>query len=201
VLTPVSTSKQRDALEVVANEIFSSDSFRFDPAFMSRLGLDYLDRFRPNQPMGSPDFSLPTAVLSLQRTVLDLLMSDGVAIRLADAENKVTNPRSLLTFADLQARLTAAIWSELKTGRDIDSLRRNLQREHVRRLASAIVRPTSPVATDVRAVQRQVAVDLTADLKRTLANPRLAGITRAHLAESAALLEEALKAPMTKQGA
>jgi len=200
VLTPVPTAKQREALEVLSNEIFSSNSFRFDPAFMSRLGIDYLDRFRPNQPMGSPDFSLPTAVLGLQRTVLDILMSDGVAIRLADAENKVKNPRELLTFADLQARLTDAIWSEVKSGRDIDSLRRNLQREHVRRLASAIVRPTSPVATDVRAVQRQVAVDLTANLKRALANPRLTGIARAHLAESAALLDEALKAPMTKQG-
>ncbi|HTT09399.1 MAG TPA: zinc-dependent metalloprotease [Burkholderiaceae bacterium] len=201
ILTPVPTTKQREALEVLSSEIFSSDSFRFNPAFMSRLGVDYLDRFRPNQPTGSPDFSLPTAVLTLQRAVLDLLMSDAVAMRLADAETKVSNPRQLLTFADLQTRLTAAIWSEVKTGRDIDSLRRNLQREHVRRLASSIVRPTSPVATDVRAVQRQVAVDLVAELKRALANPRLSGIARAHLAESAALLDEALKAPMTKQGA
>ena len=71
----------------------------------------------------------------------------------------------------------------------------------MRRLASAIVRPTSPVAADVRAVQRQVAVKLEADLKRTLANPRLSGITRAHLAESVAVLAESLKAPLVKQGA
>jgi hypothetical protein len=200
-LAPVPTAKQREALEVLAKEIFSSDSFRFDPVFMSRLGIDYLERSRPNQPMVTPDFSLPTAVLNLQRTVLDLLMSDGVAIRLADAETKVANPRELLSFADLQAQLTEAIWSETRTGRDIDSLRRNLQREHVRRLASAIVRPTSPVAADVRAVQRQVAVKLEADLKRTLANPRLSGITRAHLAESVAVLAESLKAPLVKQGA
>ena len=128
-------------------------------------------------------------------------MSDGVAIRLADAEIKVKNPRDLLSFADLQARLTEAIWSETKSGADIDSLRRNLQREHIRRLASSIVRPTSAVAADVRAVQRQVAVKLEGDLKRALANPRLTGISRAHLAESAAVLEESLKAPLVKQGA
>ncbi|HUL66894.1 MAG TPA: zinc-dependent metalloprotease [Burkholderiaceae bacterium] len=203
VLTPVPVAKQRDALEVVAREIFSSDSFRFDPDFMRRLGIDYLDRGRLNQPVTAttPDFSLPTAVLGLQRTMLDILMSDAVAIRLADAETKVKSPRDLLTFADLQTRLTGAIWSELKSGRNVDSLRRNLQREHVRRVASAIVRATSPVAADVRAVERQVAVNLTADLKRALANPRLNTITRAHLAESAALLDEALKAPMMKQGA
>jgi len=106
-----------------------------------------------------------------------------------------------LSFADLQSRLTDAIWSEAKSGREIDSLRRNLQREHVRRLASSIVRPTSPVATDVRAVQRQVAIKLEADLKRALDNPRLSGIARAHLAESASVLDEAIKAPLVKQGA
>jgi hypothetical protein len=200
VLTPVSTGKQREALEMLSKEIFSSDSFRFDPVFMSRLGIDHLERLRPNQPMVTPDFSLPTAVLNLQRAVLDLLMSDGVAIRLADAETKVKNPRELLSFADLQDRLTDAIWSEARTGRDIDSLRRNLQREHVRRLASAIVRPTSAVAADVRAVQRQVAIKLEGDLKRALGNPRLSSIARAHLAESAAVLDESLKAPLMKQG-
>jgi len=200
VLAPVVPAKQREALEVLSREIFSSDSFRFDAVFMSRLGIDHLERFRPNQPPVAPDFSLATAVLVLQRAVLDQLMSDGVALRLADAETKVKNPRELLSFADLQARLTDAIWSELKTGRDIDSLRRNLQREHARRLAGAIVRPTSPVAADVRAVQRQIAVKLEADLKHALDNPRLSGISRAHLAESAALLDESLKAPMMKQG-
>src|SRR5262249_35091226 len=157
---------QREALEMLAKELFSSDSFRFDPAFMSRLGVDFLDRFRPARAPVAPDFSLATVVLNIQRVVLDLLMSDGVAIRLADAETKVKNPRELLSFADLQSRLTGAIWSETRSGRDIETLRRNLQREHVRRLASAIVRPTSPVAADVRAVQRQVATRLQADLKR-----------------------------------
>jgi hypothetical protein len=200
-LVPVEPARQREALELLSREIFSSDSFRFDPAFMSRLGIDHLERFRPGQaPALSPDFSLATAVLALQRNVLDLLMSDNVATRLADAETKVRNPRELLSFADLQARLADAIWSETKSGRAIDSLRRNLQREHLRRLASAIVRPTSPVAADVRAVQRQVAIRLEADLKRALANPRLSGIARAHLAESAALLDESLKAPLMKQG-
>ncbi len=201
LLVPVSTAKQREALAILTSEIFSSESFRFNPAFMSRLGVDHLERARFSGPVRTTDFSLPTAVLGIQRNVLDILMSDAVATRLADAETKVANPRDLLSFADLQARLTDAIWSEVKTGRDIDSLRRNLQREHARRLATAIVRPTSPVAADVRAVQRQVAIKLEADLKRALANPRLSGISRAHLAESAAMLDEAIKAPLMKQGA
>ena len=49
VLAPVPIAKQREALEVLSKEIFSSNSFRFDPVFMTRLGIDHLERFRPNQ--------------------------------------------------------------------------------------------------------------------------------------------------------
>jgi len=202
VFTPVPVPQQRAALDLLSKQIFSSDSFRFDPQFMTRLGVDHLDRFRPGheRQVGAQDFSLGSAVLGVQRGVLDQLMSDTVAGRLADAETKVTDARKLLSFADLQDRLAAAIWSELKTGREIDSLRRNLQREHARRLATAIVRPTSAVAADVRSAQRQVAVRLEGDIRRALGNRRLSSITRAHLAESAEVLSEALKAPLVKQG-
>jgi hypothetical protein len=200
VLMPVEPDKQRAALDLLKKQVFSSDSFRFDPRFMSRLGVDHLERMGGGPQAGSADFSLATSVLTAQRGVLDLLMSDGVAMRLADAETKVADPRTLLTFADVQAQLADAIWSEVAAGRDVDSLRRNLQREHVRRLAGALVRPTSPVAADVRAVQRQVAVKLEQDIRRALAGKRIGGVTRAHLAESAELLGEALRAPLVKQG-
>lgn len=201
LLTPVPPAKQREALAVLTQELFSSASFRFDPQFMRRLGLDHLERLRPGQtPIASPDFSLATTVLNMQRAALDALMSDAVAARLADAETKVANPRELLTFAEVQRTLADAIWSELKGGRDIDSLRRNLQREHVRRIAAALVRPAPAAAADVRSVLRQVALTLEADLKRALANRRLDATTRAHLDESAALLAEALRAPLVKQG-
>jgi hypothetical protein len=201
LLTPVPPAKQREALAVLAQELFSSDSFRFDPQFMRRLGLDHLERFRPGQPpIPSPDFSLATTVLNMQRAALDALTSEALAARLADAETKVANARELLTFADVQRTLADAIWSEVKAGRDIDSLRRNLQREHVKRIAAALVRPVPAAAADVRSVQRQIALALEADLKRALANGRINATTRAHLSESAALLGEALRAPLVKQG-
>ncbi|MCX8003794.1 MAG: zinc-dependent metalloprotease [Burkholderiaceae bacterium] len=200
-LVPVPADKQRQALALLAREVFSADSFRFDPRFMQKLGLDHLERFRPGRsPDPSPDFSLASAVLNFQRVALDALMADALAARLADAETKATDARELLSFADVQRTLTAAIWSEVKRGRDIDTLRRNLQREHVRRVAAALLRATPTVAADVRAVLREVAVGLQADLKRALDNRRLNATTRAHLAESLALLQEALRAPLLKQG-
>ncbi|HEU0204942.1 MAG TPA: zinc-dependent metalloprotease, partial [Burkholderiaceae bacterium] len=200
VLTPVPARKQRDALALLAREVFSTESFRFDPNFMGRLGIDHLERFQPAQYAPNPDFSLATSVLGIQRGVLDQLMADGLAARLADAETKLADRKQLLTFADVQTQLADAIWSELKTGRSIDSLRRNLQREHLRRLAGALLRPTSGVAADVRSVQRQVALRLEADLRRAVESKRGDATEHAHLAESQSVLEEALRAPMWRQG-
>lgn len=202
LLTPVPAAKQREALSLLTSEVFSSDSFRFDSKFMRRLGVDQLDRWGGSSPVFNTDFSLATRVLDIQRAVLDQLISDTVAIRLADAEAKAApaERRTLLSYADVHVTLADAVWSELKTGRDIDSMRRNLQREHVRRIAGAMVRSSPTVATDVRAVHRQVALRLEADLRRAVAAGKGSAVTRAHLADSFAMLGEALKAPLVKSG-
>ncbi len=204
LLVPVPAAQQREALQLLTREIFTAESFRFDPQFMQRLGVDQLERLAGDAPQYNTDFSLATKVLDIQRSVLDPLMSDAVAQRLADAESKFSpaQRRNLLTFADVQNALREAVWSELaggnKQSNDIDSMRRNLQREHLKRLATALVRPTSTAATDVRAIHRQTALRLEADLRRAIAAGKGNATTRAHLAEALATLAEALKAPLIK---
>lgn len=200
LLTPVDAARQREALKALTRELFASDSFRFDPNFMRRLGIDQFAR-RQDGAVRGPDFSLAEAVLRIQRGTLDQLMSDSLAQRLADAEPKVEDPRQLLSYAEVQSTLTDAVWSELRAGRDIDSLRRNLQREHLRRLTTALLKPTPAAATDVRPAHRAEALRLQAQLARASTSGGLNAATRAHLAESQATLREALAAPLTRQGA
>ena len=216
IAVPVPAAQQRAALDLILTEALSSNSFRFDPKFMSRLAVDQFDRTQPGRFMANTDFSLASAVLGIQRNVLDGLMGDTMATRLADAESKVDDPKTLLSYADVQQRLSTAVWSELKAPakaptkapakagagatREIDSLRRNLQREHVRRLAGGVLRPSSQVAADVRAVHRQAGLALESQLKTAVAASGWTSIAHAHLADSLATLSEALKAPLAKQG-
>ena len=203
LVTPVPAAKQREALELITREIFSADSFRFDPRFMSRLGVDYLDQLRrieAGEMAQTPEFGLVGSVIGIQRPALDRMMSDGMAVRLADSEALVTDRKQLLTFADVQDTLAAAVWSELRTGREIDAMRRNLQREHMRRLAFSVLRPPSAAPADVRAVHRQVAFKLQSELRRAAVKPGLSATTRAHVAESLTTLSEALQANVVKQG-
>ena len=202
LLTPVPAAQQRAALDVVVAELFDSQAFKFDPKIMSRLGVDHHERSGTNRFAGV-DFSLPSAVLTLQRGALDTLMADSLAARLADAESKVSDARQLLSYAQVQERLNDAVWAELSgkpgLGSDINSLRRNLQREHLRRLVGGLLRPVSAAAADVRAVHRQVALQLQSRLATVVAAKRGSSMTRAHLEDSLATLNEALKAPLTKQ--
>ena len=201
---PLAAARQREALDLVLGQVFASQSFRFEPALMSRLGVDQFERLGPNRFITNTDFSLGDAVLRIQRGALDTLMGDGLAQRLADAEVKVSDPKALMSYAEVQQRLGSAVWSELKggarAGGEIDSLRRNLQREHLKRLAGGLLRPASGVAADVRAVHRVAAQQLEAELRAALAQPGWSAMARAHLAESQATLAEALKAPLMRQG-
>lgn len=201
LLEPVPADRQRRALDLLLSEVFASDSFRFDPAYMSRLGVDQFERLFIGRG-ATTDFSLAGAVANIQRAALDSLISDGLAARLADAEAKVPDPKQLPSYADVQQRLGDAVWSELqqRDRPDIHNLRRNLQREHLRRVAGALLRPAPAVAADVRAVHRQVALALQARIKQALARPGWSAMARAHLDDSLAVIGEALRAPLVKQG-
>jgi len=204
MLAPVPAAQQRMALDMVLNEFLRSAAFRFDPALMGRIGVDHFERTGPNRLTGV-EFSIPQQVGTLQRAALDALMADALAGRLADAEAHVSDPRTLLSFSEVQDKLSAAVWSELKTnsGIAVDSLRRNVQREHVKRLAAGLVRPAPATAADVRSVHRQTATRLQSQLQAALSakSTGLSSLVRAHLEDCLATLNEALKAPLIKQGA
>jgi hypothetical protein len=202
-LYPISPQRQRDALAMLAEGLFSFDSFRFRAEFMQRLTLDYLDRndtFDTGLSPGGIDYSLPTQVLAIQRNALNQLMSESTAQRILDSQAKLPRPDQAFRLAELYSGLQTAIWSELKTGKDIDLFRRNLQREHVNKVALALVRPSGSMPADARSLLRAQARLLRADLAAPVAKNGYSQEAKAHVAETISTLDEALKAPLMRQG-
>ncbi|KQV91446.1 metallopeptidase [Massilia sp. Root351] len=192
--TPVPVERQRAALKLLTNNLFRADSFKFTPDMVSRLGGDQLlNRTRP-------DISIGSYVLSLQAAALDQLMSDPVAGRLLDSQEKVDQPKKALALDELYTTVQAAVWSELKTGKDIGSMRRNLQREHLKRVATSLLRSAPGARADARSLQRQQALALQRDIRGAMSGS-ISNEARAHLAESYETLSQALKAPMLRTGA
>jgi hypothetical protein len=150
--TPVPLPRQRAALQMLTDSLFKADSFKFSPATISRLAVD-----RFSTP-GRPDVSVGGRVLALQSAALDQLMSDGVAIRLLDSQEKLEDRKQVLGLGELYGSVQNAVWSELKSGKDISGMRRNLQREHLKRLVAALLRVSAGTPADVRSLQRENAL-------------------------------------------
>ena len=205
-LNPVSMEKQRAALKILETGVFAADSFRFKPEFLRRLSIDYLDRLDTDFNAGIEtlprglDYSLPAQVLAVQRDSLNRVMSEAVAQRLLDSEAKVDDPAQALQLSELYATLHRSIWSELKSGKDIALLRRNLQREHAGKLAAALLRPAASMPADARAIIRADARALRAELGSVGARNDFSPAAKAHIAEMTEMLDEALKAPVVRQG-
>ncbi len=203
-LEPVPAEKQRAALLLLARTIFSADSFQFSPAFLSRLAVTDADIDDAEDLGGSVppvDLAVDQRVLAAHRAVLAPLLGPDVAQRLLNNELKVTSQAQALRLAELYATLHVAVFSELKSGADIPLIRRNLQREYVVRVAGVLLRPGGgTMPADARALLRADAVQLRDELAAMQRKPRLAPETRAHLAESLATLDDALKASSLRQG-
>ena len=199
--TPVPADRQRAALKLLSDGLFSVDSFKMKPEFLRRLTVDQFDRTRDDAPMSAiaPDFSLSDRVLNIQRAALDQVLSDSVARRIVEGPLRFSNDGMALSLGELYDSVQNAIWSELKTGGDISPLRRNLQREHLKRLAGTLIRPSGAVHADARSLQRENARRLLVQLKSVQDRPGVSKEARAHLAEAANTLEEALKAPLQRQ--
>jgi hypothetical protein len=193
--TPIPAERQRQALKLVTDGLFQVDSFKFRPEFLTRLAADPFEAGVGEK----ASFTLASRVLAAQTQVLDRLMSDAVAQRLLDSSLKVGEAAKRLSLADLYDTLQSSIWSDLKGKGDISILRRNLQREHVRRVTFMLTRANGTPA-DARALQRQNARALVKQLRVAETRPGLSKEARAHLADSRNTLEEALSAPMQRVG-
>ena len=197
-------AKQRAALNLIATGIFSADSFRFKPEFLRSMGIDYLDIGLSGRgtPSSTPTSACAAACSALQVGVLNTLLSDAVLARLQDSEIKVSQADQALTLSELFATLRGSIWSELKSpaarSRDRAATCSASTCAASRRV---LTRPSSATPADAVALLPRGGEERF----RRRSRPRPAAATamrstRAHLIESAGTLDEALKAPLVRQG-
>ena len=133
----VDAGQQREALALLAEQVFSDQSYQFPPEFYNQLvstrwihwGAVDVDR---------PDYPVHEAVLMWQKRMLQQLLDTRTLTRLADNGMKVDPKDDRFTTAEMLRTLTDSIYSEVfnfEVGEysDLDpaisSLRRNLQAE------------------------------------------------------------------------
>ena len=198
--TMIPDETRREAIAFLGKTVFASDHYDFDPGLLNRLApvrwKDWATRS-----VTRLDWPLHRFVLNAQTTPLRTLVSPPVLERMYDAERKVQGDR--LTTVEVLERVTDTIWSELADPPvdddepTIDSLRRNLQNQHLDFLQN-YAEPgrryyaPSDIHRQVRYELRELGRDIRGYLDQH--GQQLDRPTRAHLFEAASRIERALAA-------
>lgn len=206
-MKPIELAKQREAIKLLEREILSAKAFQFASELLRHLAPDH---WRDDYYLffGPSDYHYPVyqRVLSIQRIVLSRFLDSDVLAALQEFELHADKGEQVLRMPEVFDALTDSIWSELpadggKKGKlEISTIRRNLQREHVRRLSRMVLgsRPSPvsfeyllffdydrPAPPDARSLARHHLRSIDGRIEKALSNKNLQidAYSRAHVEE------------------
>ncbi|SNR78262.1 zinc-dependent metalloprotease [Lutibacter flavus] len=131
VYAHVDKKHQKNCLKFINNELFKTPTWLIDKDIIGRT-----------------EFSgITERIGDLQVKTLNNILDLGRMTRMI--ENETLNGYEAYTLIAMMSDLRNGIWSELRTGKTIDTYRRNLQRAHIEKLGSLMT------AKDVKKSTRQ----------------------------------------------
>lgn len=153
-IVPVNGAKQREALAFLSDQILSDKAFKFSPALLRRLTRERWYDWGESMMSslgGGVDYPINEEILGIQKIVLGQCLAPDVLARLQNQELEAEVGSEPLKMAEVFRALTDGVWSELADaaaasagdGKDrrfaLSTIRRNLQREHLRRLCTMVL--------------------------------------------------------------
>ena len=199
----VEPQKQRDALALLEQQMFSAQPFTFSPDLYNQLVATNWMHWG-SRTTDREDYPVHDAILTWQSRVLGRLLNPLTLDRIRDSELKVPADQDAFTTAELLDRLTKAIMAEVDATAPGDytvrkpavgSLRRGLQRQYVSRLSALANAPggTTPDAQAIAAAQlRALEGRIGALLAKN--DVKLDDYSRAHFGEMQARIRKVLDA-------
>ena len=187
--TPVPADRQRQALHVLAREIFNPEPWRVPAGYLSKLEAN---PYQMADAYADAGFPLRDGINRVRAGVLLDLMSPVRLRRMASLESGFTGPGQTLSLTELFPTVRTAIWGPLPANVVVPASQRDLQRVHLR-LLIALEKGTDP---DEPADARAVAESELHQLKAALVKPRLTSpdaYTRLHFAEAIRRIDTALR--------
>lgn len=127
---PVPTAKQKEAMDVLARQVFAPDAFELPGELLAhtakqRRGFDHY--------LSTEDPKVHDAILAIQKDVLDHLLHPVVTKRITDTALYGNGYSLAAMFGDL----TDAVFKADARG-NVNSIRQNLQKDYVDRLARMV---------------------------------------------------------------
>jgi hypothetical protein len=142
-LVPVDPAKQREALKFLQEHVFTDKPFDFPPELLRKLAVERWMHWGAD--FASTDFPIHDRVLGIQRMALNQLLSAQALQRVQSNALKAEKGSKPVTVAEVFRSTTDAIWSDVPVGGKNDkeaassTIRRNLQREHLKKLSALVL--------------------------------------------------------------
>lgn len=204
----VEAARQREAMDLLAQQIFSPDAIQIPPQIYNYLAPSFWHHWGAEF-SGRPDYPVHQAMLMWQDRILGQLLSSLTLSRLEDGALKTPADQDVFTSAELIKRLSGAIFAELDklqpageyTNRKpaVTSLRRNLQRRLVERLCDLALGNTF-APRDCQGLAAVEIEAIEARLKQALATtPKLDDYTRSHFSETSQKIRKVLEARIERK--
>ena len=185
--------KQRDAVKLVEDQVFSDAPFDFPPSLYNHMAATRWSHWGSEVPMRN-DYPVHEVIALWQDRILQQLLSPLTLTRICDSELKVPADQDAFTSAELIHGLTSTIFAETEklpsgefTNRKpaISSLRRNLQRIYLKRL-SALAMGETQAPQDCQTIAYSELKSLEERINKLLKdNSKLDDYSKAHLLETA----------------
>ena len=116
VYTHINEAKQREAMKFINVQAFTTPTWMLDQTILNKFD----------------QAGIVERVRRAQSGVLNGILDFGRLARVID--NSVKNGEKAYSIDELFADVHSGIWSELKTGKNMDTYRRNLQRAYIERM-------------------------------------------------------------------
>ena len=198
----VEPARQREALGLLAERVFSPQAYRFPAALYNYLAAPKWSHWGMTTTERA-DYPIHETILLWQDRVLAQLLSSNTLSRVLDSELRTPADQDAFTAAELLERLGGAVFQELDALKDgkfsnrkpaINSLRRGLQRRYLERLANLALGDLS-APEDAKTLAHSQLASLEARLGAALAGKaQLDAYSQAHLKFCAARIRQVLEA-------
>ncbi len=201
----VDAAKQREALALLEQQMFSAQPFSFPPELYNQLVSTRWSHWGSGE-VDREDYPVHEVVLMWQDRILGRLVDPLTLSRIRDSELKVPADQDAFTTAELLDRLSKAILSEVDTVAPgdytvrkpaIPSVRRSLQRAYLTRLSNLAVGSGGTPDSQVIAAAQLRSLDGRIGALLAKGDVKLDDYSRAHLVELQARIKKVLDASVT----
>ena len=160
VYTHVDKAHQKKCMNFIQEQLFNTPEWMLDQNILNKIEYSgSIERIR-----------------SMQTRTLNTMLSLGKLARII--ENETINGSNAYTLTSMMSDLRKGIWSETRSGKSIDTYRRNLQKAHIDRLAYLMTADNQRKLPDFGGYRKSTAINTSQSDIRSVARAELNNLKR-----------------------